>query len=162
MEINSTGSIDSYTGISGTGFNRSVNEEKAPPPFPVGEENMSISGPGKMMSKISGMSEEEKAEMDAFRDTVMSALENGTFDAAALAEEAPESMAEFADENGMDLEKMVEGMAKGPKGKEGAPPPPPPMYGSDGKGVSLNDEDDEDYLSALLSNSGIAGQVSEE
>ncbi len=105
--------------------------------------------PPPMMGGIddSELSEEEIAEMEAFHDEIMNAISNGSFDAAELAAEAPESMVEFAEENGLDLEQMIEWMAQGP---QGPPPPPPMMYGADGKGIPFEDENEGELLSDLL------------
>lgn len=151
MDLNSVSSINTYTDISSTAYSRTAEEDKAPPPFPGGPENMDISGPGRMMNAMSQMSEEERTELKAFHDEVMEAVKNGTFDASEMAENAPESLTQFAEENGLDVEQMIEGMAQGPQGHKGPPPPPPMMYGADGKGISSEDDEDEVLTNFLLS-----------
>lgn len=95
----------------------------------------------------SQLSEEEISKMEEFRETVINSISDGTFDASELASETPESMLQFAEENGLDLEQMIEEMAQGPKGP---PPPPPMMYGADGKGIPFEDENEGELLSDLL------------
>lgn len=152
MELNGVGAMNAYQEISGTGFNRQVQEDNEPPPFPGNGADLDISRSGKMMNAMSRMSEEEKSEMKAFHDDVMEAVENGTFDASELAASAPESLVNFAEENDLDLEQMIEGMAQGPQGHKGAPPPPPPMmYGADGKGITFDDDNEDELQSVLLS-----------
>ena len=144
MELNSVGSLNAYSEISGTGYSRQAPENDAPPPFPGNGEDMDISRPGKMMSAVSKMSEDEKSEIKAFQDEVMKAIGDGTFDASELADDAPESMVKFAEENGLDLEQMIAGMAQRPQG------PPPMMYGADGKGIPFKDDNEGELLASLL------------
>ena len=99
---------------------------------------------------ISGMSEEDKAEMQAFHQEMLEAIESGTFDAAELADKAPEGLQAFAEENGLDLEEMLTRMAEG-----GPPPggPPPESYNSEGIGMSDSDTElTMDLLSQLFAN----------
>ncbi len=55
-----------------------------PPPPPCGGE-------------CGGPSESERAEMRAFHESILAALESGEFDAETLAEQAPESINAFAE-----------------------------------------------------------------
>ncbi|MGD9157580.1 MAG: hypothetical protein PVG39_04180 [Desulfobacteraceae bacterium] len=150
MELNSIGSMNSFSGISGPGL-RPPGYEDESSQFEAGNiENMDISNSGKIMNAVSRMSEEEKAEIRAFHDEIMSAVKDGTFDASEMAANAPESLTALSEETGIDLEQMIEGMASGPQGKRGTPPPPPPMYMSNGEGLSFNNEEDTSLLSGLL------------
>ena len=108
------------------------------------------------MTLISGMSAEDKAEMQAFQQEMRNAMESGTFDAAAMAEKAPESLKAFAEKNGLDLEEMLTKMAKG-----GPPPggPPPELYNSEGIGIPASDQDHTmNLISQLFANEDSADE----
>ncbi|MBN2122744.1 MAG: hypothetical protein JW821_00485, partial [Deltaproteobacteria bacterium] len=91
----------------------------------------------------------------------MDAVMNGTFDAAEMAANAPEALKTFAEENGVDLEHMLEDMAARMEETGGGPPPPPPMlYGADGQSV-LDASFEEDATSYLLGQL-LSGDESEE
>jgi hypothetical protein len=148
MDINSLGTLQTI---------RSFDPSQIPPGFQSQETTsdgctddfgLNISPAGNMLSMIAGMSEEDKAEMQTFHQDMWDAIESGTFDAAEMAEEAPESMQAFAEENGLDLEEMLTKMAEGGPPPGGPPlggPPPggPPVdaYNSEGIGVSDSDTD---------------------
>ena len=129
MDLNSVGSMNSYSEISGISYSRHIHGDNNLPPFLGDEENMDISRPGKIMNAISKMSEEERSEIKAFHEEVMEAVENGTFDASVMAASAPESLVALSEDSGIDLEEMIEGMAQGPQGKRVVPPSHPPMMG---------------------------------
>lgn len=108
---------------------------------------LDISTAGKLGSMISEMSEDDKAEMDAFHQKMREAIESGAFDAAEMAEEAPEALKAFAEENGIDLEEMLTTMAE-----RGGPPGPPPvgLYNSNGIGIPDSSQDQTTDLINLL------------
>jgi hypothetical protein len=113
-------------------------------------ESLDISVLGKLRSAISGMSDEEKEEIQSFHEAMMEAVKNGTFDASEMAASTPESLKSFAEENGVDLEGVLEADAS--RMKSGAAPPgPPPMMASGlGEAVSgTSDEEEEEILSFL-------------
>jgi hypothetical protein len=100
------------------------NEQRPPkPPQPVEGE---LSG---FLSESRGDSE-VKEFMQGFMEMNMS----GEFDAATLAEQAPESLKAYAEEQGVDLEEMLQQahdkfseMGPPPGGKGGRPMPPPEL-----------------------------------
>ncbi len=110
-------------------------------------ESLDISMFGKLRSAISGMSDEEKEEVQSFHAAMMEAVQNGTFDAAEMASSAPDALKSFAEENGIDLEAMLEKDAA--MMKSGPPPGPPPMMaGGLGEAASgMSDEEEEELMS---------------
>ncbi len=118
-------------------------------------ESLDISTLGKLRNAVSQMSDEDKKEMRAFHDQMMESVMNGTFDASQMAANAPEALKSFAEENGIDLESMLEDEATKMKnfaeGKGPIPPPPAMMYGSDGSGKSFSAQElSMDFLRQLL------------
>jgi hypothetical protein len=148
MDINALGSVQAMQAFGYTQASSGTESEEEPSqggPCGVGPD---ISLGGKLMSLISEMSEEDKAEMFAFHQEMHQAIESGTFDAAEMAEEAPEALKAFAEENGIDLEEMLTTMAE-----RGAPPGgPPPMglYNASGIGIPDSDQDQTTNLISLL------------
>ena len=134
MEINTLSNIQDLLASDFT---------QMPPRIPQGENpfesgmdgiGANISPMGKMLST---MSEEDRAEMQAFHEEMKEAVESGTFDAAEMAENAPEALKTFAEENGIDLEEMLTDMAE-----RGGPPPTPPIgYDSNGAGILSSSQD---------------------
>lgn len=116
-------------------------------------EDITISAAAKLQGAISGMSETDQDEMETFRLELTAAVEDGTFDAESLAEEAPEALVSFAEENGLELTEMLEEMAEGIESASNAtyaPPPPPPMdAGSGGIDLSSLEELSEEEQSEL-------------
>ena len=115
-----------------------------PPPPPM----MSEGGGGSLLDDLT---EEELAELEAFKEEIVESLMNGTFDASELAANAPDALTAFAEENDIDLTQMIEDMASGP-GRNGGPPPPPPpiMYGANGSGISSYEDPGTDLLGEML------------
>ena len=130
----------------------------------IGGDNSDITKAGRMANFISSLSEDDKAEMQAFHEEMIAAVQSGNFDASEMAEKAPDALKEFAEEKDIDLEEMLKqgpppGRHKGMphSGMEG-------MYNSAGLGVTnqsedltatlldqlFADEDDENDISALL------------
>ena len=140
MELNSVGSTNAFTDISGPGLRPPDYGDDSSRIQACNFENMDISSSGKIMSAVSRMSEEDKAEIKAFHDEIMSAVKDGTFDASEMAANAPESLTALSEETGIDLEQMIEDMASGPQVKRGAPPPPPPMMGGP-EGSEMSEEE---------------------
>ena len=104
-------------------------------------ERPDISPAGRFMNAISQMSDEERAEMWTFGEEMRNAVQTATFDAAEMAANAPDALKSFAEENGIDLEQMLEEQASMlEKGRGGPPPPPPMMYGEDGTGITSSSE----------------------
>lgn len=127
-------------------------------------ETLDISALGKSRNAISQMSDEEKAEMRVFHEEMMEAVKNGTFDASTMAANAPDALKSFAEENGVDLETMMEDQAfmmQNMANTQGPPPPPPPqMYGSDGQGTAYSSQDvSMDFLKRLLQGEDVEGTL---
>lgn len=102
-----------------------------PPPPPPMMPGMS----GLDTSSLEDLSEDEISEIQSFMEGLTASVEDGTFDAGAMADEAPEALKTLAEENGMELTEMLEYMAGEIEDSAGAPPSPPPMmYGSRGMG----------------------------
>lgn len=90
------------------------SEELPPPPPPGGGQG----GPG-------GPSETDREEMRTFHEAILSAKESGEFDAEALAEQAPDSLKAFAEEQGIDLTDLVNDLST-----MDLPPEPPAQDGA--------------------------------
>ncbi|WP_281557401.1 hypothetical protein [Thalassomonas sp. RHCl1] len=76
------------------------------------DKTLDVSDKGKIHNYMSGLSAEERTEAKTFLDSVKSAKENGSFDAATFAGQAPESIKNMASEFGVNLEDMI---GKAPK-----------------------------------------------
>lgn len=92
--------------------------EQAPPP------------PSGMMPPSSALSltEDELEEADAYRESLIEAMESGEFDAETLAESAPDAVVAMAEEAGMTVEEFITQVAEGDE--NGNMPPPPPSANS--------------------------------
>lgn len=90
--------------------------EQAPPPPPSG-----------MMPPNSALSltEDELEEADAYRESLIEAMESGEFDAETLAESAPDAVVAMAEEAGMTVEEFITQVAEGDENGNMPPPPPP-------------------------------------
>ena len=90
--------------------------EQAPPPPPSG-----------MMPPSSALSltEDELEEADAYRESLIEAMESGEFDAETLAESAPDTVVAMAEEAGMTVEEFITQVAEGDENGNMPPPPPP-------------------------------------
>ncbi|MCC4274033.1 hypothetical protein [Marinomonas communis] len=90
--------------------------EQAPPPPPSG-----------MMPPNSALSltEDELEEADAYRESLIEAMESGEFDAETLAENAPDAVVAMAEEAGMTVEEFITQVAEGDENGNMPPPPPP-------------------------------------
>jgi hypothetical protein len=78
---------------------------------PTGDSS-DISLMGRLMGARGDMSAEEMAELRKFGLKLMDALRSGTFDAATLAEAAPEALQEFADDADVDLNEAFSELAQ--------------------------------------------------
>lgn len=155
MEINASSmyaSVNQY-------MPQNTQMQGPPPPPPGGMDGMQsgtqvgLSGAGQVM----GMDSESRAEMEAFHETVMAAIDSGEFDAEALAEEAPQALKDLAEAQGTDVASMLEGlpekmesmasMAGGMSGPHGGMPPmgPPP-----GGGMGAPSEEMESFMDTMV------------
>ena len=158
MDINSLGTFQTIQSCDSSRILSFLQSQEKTSNENTGDFGLNISPAGSMLSMISSMSEEDKAEMQIFHQEMRDAIESGTFDAAAMAEKAPESLQAFAEENGLDLEEMVTKMSEG--GPPPGPPPsggPPPggsqveFYNSEGIGMAASDQDQTmDLISRLF------------
>lgn len=100
--------------------------EQAPPPPPSG-----------MMPPSSALSltEDELEEADAYRESLIEAMESGEFDAETLAESAPDAVVAMAEEAGMTVEEFITQVAEGDENGN-MPPPPPPSANSSATGCT--------------------------
>jgi hypothetical protein len=94
-------------------------------------DNTQISSIGSLMNAISQMSQDDQDSIKSFLDNLKSSVQNGTFDASTAAEEAPDALKQYAEDNGIDLTDLVQELANGATGAKnsgvyGPPPPPPP------------------------------------
>jgi len=76
------------------------------------EKTLDVSDKGKIHNYMSALSPQERTEAKGFLDSVKSAKENGSFDAATFAGQAPDAIKNMAGEFGVDLEDML---SKAPK-----------------------------------------------
>lgn len=72
------------------------------------QEKPEISTAGRMLSEMPQMDSETRTEMIEFGNAIKTAINSGTFDAAVLAEQAPEALKNIAEEQGFDLTAMLE------------------------------------------------------
>ena len=73
-------------------------------------DTLNISGFGQLAnlkSELSNLGAEESAEVQQFHQEVFSSIQDGTFDAESLANSAPESVKNLAQEKGIDLEQAL-------------------------------------------------------
>ena len=101
--------------------------EQAPPP-----------PPGGMPPSESALSltEDELEEADAYRETLIEAMESGEFDAETLAESAPDAVVAMAEEAGMSVEEFITQVAE--EDESGNMPPPPPSSANSSAMAALN------------------------
>jgi hypothetical protein len=121
----------------------------------------------KLMNTVSGASAEGKTAMEQFRTQMMNDVKNGTFDAAQAAEDAPQMLKDFAEENGIDLEEMLQKMADGMEARQAMMPPPPMQLSNAISGLSEDEEDaidqfQQQILDAIKNGTFDAAQAAEE
>lgn len=92
-----------------------------------GSDNTQISSIGELMNAVSQMSEDDQSSIKSFLDDLKTAVEDGTFDADALASSAPDVLQSLAEENGMSVSELIQELADE---AENAPQPPADMSGS--------------------------------
>ncbi|MBU3023158.1 hypothetical protein [Aestuariibacter sp. A3R04] len=109
MEISQFSGMLQSNGISAT----STAQSRPPPPPPQDE-----------LSDYMDESSED-TEVKAFMESVMEMEASGTFDAESLAANAPASMKEYAEENGVDLKSFFEQKHEQHNQRGSMPPPPP-------------------------------------
>lgn len=153
MQVSNSSSVFDLSSIR-SNYTSTASSDSSTSVSSASSDEASVSNLGQLMSAFSSMSEEEKAEADSFRDSILSAVESGEYDAESLASNAPDSLVALAEENGIDLEELVDEIANM---SEQAPPPPPSggMGGMDMSQSSLSFSDEEmqeaeDYRTSLI------------
>jgi len=135
MSINSLESLEMYQRIfmsgvsaskaSGTGTTQTAQNSGYMP-----KDSTEISAFGQFMtSLVSEFGDSETGqEIQSFFQESIRAIKSGDTDAATAIEEAPEELKAFAEESGIDLAELLQGMASTSKVQRamGPPPPPPP------------------------------------
>jgi len=95
------------------------------------------------MSAMSQMSADDQSSIKSFMDEIKTSTEDGSFDASALAEEAPEALQAYAEENGLDLTELVQDLSTASQGPGVyGPPPPPPMEETEESSLDLSSLED--------------------
>ncbi|MFC0118634.1 hypothetical protein [Pseudoalteromonas xiamenensis] len=145
-----------YTNVSMTSSVQSQNVDSRPMPPPPKDDELSS-----FFQSVQGDEE--------IRDFMKSAMEmemSGEFDAAALAESAPESLKAYAEENDIDLESYFQekhehfSERKDKMGEQGMPPPPPQGQGSElYQQISNMAGDNDELIQALMSSLNVSEKV---
>jgi hypothetical protein len=109
----------------------SENQEPAgvrpPPPM---QDMFQASGMGSLMSEVQNLNEDDQQSIQDYLKSIFDSIRNGTFDAATLADNAPDALKQLANEQGIDLESAIKEMAqKIEEMKAQGPPPGPPPGG---------------------------------
>ena len=131
MEINSTVYVNSLWESNNLGQNTSISSmmQENTNHFSNGSiDNVNISMLGQLGNAASQISQIDLEEMEMFYQDIIQSIEDGTFDAAESAENAPETLKTFAEENNIDLESLLEEQKQNVEEQHAfmAPPPPPP------------------------------------
>mgnify|MGYP001599639241 CR=1 FL=1 len=95
-------SISSLQGIIQPSDNAGGNTFSQSPSVVTGSDT-NISPFAKMASNMSGLSADERAQAQAFRDEMRSAMRGGDFNPEEMAQKAPDFMKQRAEENGVSL-----------------------------------------------------------
>lgn len=154
MSINEISSSDLISGVLATAYSSVIPQTNSIDYTAGSSDDISISTAGMLRNAIEDMSESDQTEMESFRQTLTESVENGSFDAATLAEDAPEALVEFAEENGLELTDMLQEMADGIEAANNTyapPPPPPPSESSSGLDLSSLQELSDEEKSELKS-----------
>ncbi|MFH0882261.1 MAG: hypothetical protein V2A56_04675 [bacterium] len=104
-------------------------EGMGPPPM---QDMFETSGMGSLLSSVQNLDESDQQNVQDYLKSIFDSIRDGTFDAAALADNAPDALKQLADEQGIDLESAIKEMAqKIEEMKAQGPPPGPPPGGMD-------------------------------
>ena len=126
------------------------NSFSTSPPF-----DTQISSLGQLFSAVQESGEAAQSDLKQFHESLFEALQSGDFDAAALAENASDTIKTIAEEAGIDLEQTLTEFAQNAPHMNGAPPQGPPPGGGAHQGPpptddlftsNSEDEDSESYL----------------
>ena len=102
MQIDTSNALSSMLGITQLSGNAGSNAFSQPPSVASGSDP-NISALGKIASNMSGLSADERAQAQAFRDEMRSAMRSGEFNPEEMAQKAPDFMKQRAEENGVSL-----------------------------------------------------------
>jgi len=136
MDISSNFGVSSYSSLTQSSEVQSSRPPPPPRPEPV---------EGELSGYLSEADNAEEAK--SFMQDFMSMSLSGEFDAEALAASAPESLIAYAEEQGVDLEEMMESAnehfeemgSNRPESGNRPPPPPPPEDGESSSTFSFDD-----------------------
>lgn len=96
-----------------------------PPPPPEFNSNLDISSLGQWLS---GLSDDERSELNDYLQTIRDAVNSEEVDIDALASDAPASLQALAEQQGVELTSLVSALVDrvaAPQFTAGMPPPPP-------------------------------------
>ena len=79
-----------------------------------------------IMDELKNQSTQGNTSAQSFAKELFDSLKSGNADAAKLAEDAPDELKQFAEENGIDLTAVFTDMKNHPAPPNGGTPPPPP------------------------------------
>ncbi|MBN1850579.1 MAG: hypothetical protein JW932_18565 [Deltaproteobacteria bacterium] len=150
MEINKIDLMQALYGTYETAFqssSSSVSDDDFWTMSNNPSEKIDISMIGKFRNVVSQLSDDKKEEMRTFHEQMLAAIQNGTFDASEMAANAPDALKSFAEENGIDLETMLEEQASMMENQPiGMGPPPPMPFGGAGDLVSQLSDDEKEEM----------------
>jgi len=132
--INSANGTLNIQEILSNTVRRKENQESETRGLPIDEATLSSIAQIVNGAKEAGATQED---LENFRIKIMEAVQNGTFDAETLAQQAPTAIKEAAEELGIDLTTALKEMAEDIQTRGAFPPPPPPPSESE-------DEDDDE------------------
>jgi len=114
MNINThnSSSINNLSAINtqSQGMEDKMAEKKEMMQKKMEEQGVDISQMGKASSFMSSLSPTDKVDVADFNKSVQNAKKNGTFDAAALAKEAPDAINQLAEQLEVSTEDMLTNM----------------------------------------------------
>ncbi|MGD9263539.1 MAG: hypothetical protein PVG88_04295 [Methyloceanibacter sp.] len=106
MDISATSAISSMMEIMQRSGNPGINAFGQSPLGATGKPPEGLAGIsplGMMASQASALNADERAQAQAFRDEMRTAMRGGSFDPAAMAEKAPDFMKDRAEQKGVSL-----------------------------------------------------------
>ena len=106
-------------------------------------DKVNISMLGQLGSAASHGNQTDLPGMESFFQEIIQSVEDGTFDAAEMAENGPEALKTFAEENNIDLESLLAEQAENVEERHMFMAPPPPPANADMQEFMSNLSDDE-------------------
>lgn len=117
MNVNNSVSINPYNNVSAPPSAQQQEDQIKMEQNKIQEKGIDISQMGMASSVMSGLSASEKAEITDFTKSVQQAKQSGNFDAAKLAQQAPDSINKLAEQLNLSTEDMLTNMPN--KGQQG-------------------------------------------